>query len=144
MTTNNINTIINHYSKRIPKDSSASISSSLTNVSDDNVDGLLKVETKNPLVVFVFSFFLGFFGADRFYLGDKPIGFVKLGFAVFLSLLSLGVNLIDYPTMEIVAIIGAIFNIFFAAWWIADIFMTYSSVKVWNLSRILYAVQKAQ
>lgn len=33
---------------------------------------------KNPTTAFILSWFLGFFGVDRFYIGDVGIGFFKL------------------------------------------------------------------
>jgi len=39
---------------------------------------LMSTEWKNPTVAFLFAFFLGCFGVDRFWLGQTGLGVVKL------------------------------------------------------------------
>lgn len=39
---------------------------------------LMATEWKNPTIAFLFAFFLGGFGADRFWLGQTGLGVVKL------------------------------------------------------------------
>ncbi len=65
-------------SKFFPKNKIPYIKEKLLSANDSKYDLLMGTELKNPTSVFLFSFFLGGLGIDRFVLGDKGIGVLKL------------------------------------------------------------------
>lgn len=54
------------------------IKEKLATLSEDKETMLISTDWKNPTVGFLFAFFLGGFGADRFWLGDTGLAVVKL------------------------------------------------------------------
>ena len=54
------------------------IKDKLATLGEDKETMLISTDWKNPTVGFLFAFFLGGFGADRFWLGDTGLGIAKL------------------------------------------------------------------
>ena len=54
------------------------IKDKLATLGEDKETMLISTDWKNPTVGFLFAFFLGGFGADRFWLGDTGLAVVKL------------------------------------------------------------------
>lgn len=54
------------------------VKNKLENLDESKESMLMATEWKNPTIAFLFAFFLGGFGADRFWLGQTGLGVVKL------------------------------------------------------------------
>lgn len=63
---------------KFPEFAQIQIREKLEKMDDDRSNQLLTVSWKTPLTTFLLAFFLGGFGADRFYLGQTGLGVVKL------------------------------------------------------------------
>lgn len=66
------------------------------------------LDFKNPTVILIVAILLGYFGVDRFMLGDIGMGFLKL-----ITLGGLGI------------------------WWLIDIFITYKKARELNFAKIM-------
>lgn len=64
--------------KNFPEMMYQSIKSVLEGADENKETLLMSTEWKSPTVGFLFAFFLGGFGVDRFWLGDTGLGVVKL------------------------------------------------------------------
>lgn len=64
--------------KNFPQDMIPQIKSKLESLDADKESMIMSVEWKNPTVGFVFAFFLGNLGVDRFWLGQTGVGVAKL------------------------------------------------------------------
>ena len=54
----------------------------LEQLDDESFKALLMTEIKNPMIALLLSIFLGEFGVDRFYAGQKEMGIAKLALLV--------------------------------------------------------------
>ena len=140
MTAENVNKVLNNYKGRIPRHSEESVKSSLEVLPDECTSNLMHVSMKSRVAVLLFSIFFGGLSVDRFYLGDNILGIAKLSFSLLIVGLRLMIFFIVNPTMEIVAIITNILNVVLMIWCLADIYYTYQAAKVYNLSRLSYAI----
>ena len=140
MTAENVNVVLNRYKGKVSSGSVESLKSRLESSPDDGLQSLLKSPTKSRLVVFALSLLLGGLGLDRFYLGDKPLGLAKMIYNLFVSGLMVLVFLVEHPTIEIVTIIAFVFLTFSIIWQLVELYYTYKSVKVYNLSKLNYAI----
>ena len=64
--------------KNFPEMMFQQIKDKLEGLNEEKESMLMATEWKSPTVGFVFAFFLGGFGVDRFWLGDTGLGVVKL------------------------------------------------------------------
>ena len=99
----------------------------------------------------LYSVFLGAFGAGRFYLGNKKLGFLRLGITIGLNiiiaiLLGVSSSLIKkqlYDAALIVSIISIVYSslssLVLLAWWIAELVLCIRRAKKLNRDMLLSA-----
>lgn len=94
---------------------------------------LMMTDVKNPTTALLFALFLGEFGADRFYIGNKELGFGKL--ALFI---------VSFVTLFIV--IGFILFPILYIWKIIDCFLIMGACRQANFERLVLNlnIQKSQ
>lgn len=78
MTEENVYLISNKYKDEIPKENLQEFVGYLRNTSDTCVDEVMEMPIKNRKKALGLTIGLGLFGADRFYIGDKKGGIVKI------------------------------------------------------------------
>lgn len=64
--------------KNFPEEAQIQIREKLEKIDDKKADLLVGMEWKSPTVAFLFAFFLGGLGVDRFWLGENGLGVAKI------------------------------------------------------------------
>lgn len=73
-----INQFIMVNGKFFPEMMIEDVKQKLESLDESKESMLMATEWKNPTVAFLFAFFLGGFGVDRFWLGETGLGVVKI------------------------------------------------------------------
>lgn len=63
---------------KLPSSMIPLVQEKLTSLDDSRYAALFTIQFKKPIVAFLLSFFLGYMGIDRFYLGNVGMGIGKL------------------------------------------------------------------
>jgi TM2 domain-containing membrane protein YozV len=108
LTQENVNLMIIKLQEKLPSSKLFILKQKLEVSSDDKIHNLQSLPLKSPIIILVFSIFLGQLGVDRFMAGDIGLGVLKL--------LTCG---------------GA------GIWWFIDIFLIMGKVKEDNLNKVL-------
>ena len=124
MTPNRVAVAMEKYEKQIPKNYLSVFQNYLGQASDDCLDELMMLPIKGKTKTLLFSIFLGGIAVDRFYVGDKGLGAVKL----ILRILSL--------FLFVVPILGMVLNFAAFVWYVVDIFIA-KRVNYYNLTAFL-------
>lgn len=74
----NLDYFMESHRKYFPEDKLLLIKSKLNRISENRFLVLTTIKFKDPIVVFIVSLFFGFFGIDRFMIGDTGMGIFKL------------------------------------------------------------------
>ena len=93
------------------------------------LNALMMVEMRQPLVALILAIFFGEFGVDRFYVGNKGLGFVKL--ITFI---------IWFVTLFI--LIGFLFFIGVYLWKFIDYFFIIRACKQANFERLMLQIHQ--
>ena len=128
MTANRVQVAIEKFGKKIPTDSVSSFKRHLMDADDSCMDEFMFLTIKSPLTALLLSIFLGAFGVDRFYIGDKGIGFAKIFLPLGCSLLSF-IPFIGW----LLSLVG---SLAIMIWRFADIFLVYRDTKRYNYERL--------
>ncbi|WP_276880386.1 TM2 domain-containing protein [Bacteroides heparinolyticus] len=93
--------------KNFPEESMAQLRKRLANINESKANMLISMEWKSPMVGFLFAFFLGTYGIDRFWLKETGLGIFKL-----------------------ITIGGC------GIWWLIDLFTISKRTKAFNLNKL--------
>lgn len=115
-------------SDKIPSQSLTLVQEKLKNSSEDKINNIATLNFKSHIVGLILGFFLGIFGADRFYKGDIKLGLLKLLTWI------IGV-------ITIWIFIGSFILFILWIWCIVDYFLVWKGIKKDNLKKILTALE---
>ena len=105
------------------------------------------VELKNPNMIFwVCSCLNGFWGLDRFFIGDTVRGVLKvLIYILMISSLLLFFAIVALQQKEILMLFGSIFLLLFLiniVWWSIDIYLVSKKYRKMTLQKILNLINE--
>ncbi len=133
------NSVLLIIQDKLPKDGASSVilKDKFESLSQDKqkdfISKLSQIKLKNPAFVFwVGNFLLGNLGVARFMIGDKILGFIRLGLAI----LNIYIELSSYNT-EFLTSIALIIWI----WWIVDLFLVGKKLRKQNFEKIINLMQ---
>lgn len=115
-------------SDKIPSQSLPLVQEKLKNSSEDKINNIATLNFKSHIVGLILGFFLGIFGADRFYKSDIKLGLLKLLTWI------IGV-------ITIWIFIGSFILFVLWIWCIVDYFLVWKGIKKDNLKKILTALE---
>lgn len=145
---------------KIPEKFHKQINEKLQNATKDQEDAILSTDYRSPNIgivisLMMFCIFYGGAGVDRFYKGDKLIGFLKLSLVTVLPIIFFVIGAIldsqagtsslsAYDGLEtsengifaVVMILCGICFLVYLVWGFVDIFLVYFGIKKDNLKKI--------
>lgn len=123
----------------------------LEEASDHSFSDIIDIDTsfKSKPATLAYGIILGHFGADRFYLGDRKLGFIKLAarlgvLVLDILLLILMLQVPGVATTCLFAVLYTIMEAVMLGWWIADIILCSERVNVINRCMLLAASKSKQ
>ncbi|ARR00333.1 hypothetical protein [Campylobacter porcelli] len=133
------NSVLLIIQDKLPKDGASSVilKDKFESLSQDKqkdfISKLSQIKLKSPAFVFwVGSFLLGNLGVGRFMIGDKILGFIRLGLAILNIYIELSSYNTEYP--KSIALIIWI-------WWIVDLFLVGKKLRKQNFEKIINLMQ---
>ncbi|TQR27809.1 NINE protein [Campylobacter sp. MIT 97-5078] len=121
------------------------IKQSIEELNDEDIQSLMCISFKNPIIGLLFGFFMGIFGFDRFYKGDTILGIFK----IILFVLCIGLFIVAiiilvgfrYEDLAIVLFIASGLTLLASLiWWFIDLFMVYFGIKKDNFTKTMKAI----
>jgi hypothetical protein len=135
---------VNANREFFPSDKILVIKNKLEGLADDQlvfVNSIVKL--KNPKILLIVSIFLGYFGIDRFMLGNIGLAIGKLVFPIFIALTYTSASYTSSFEYKIYGFSNSpiIFMfIVYAIWLIVDIFLIQNSAKQKNYEKFMNAL----
>lgn len=108
MDLNKVDQLLMAYGDKLPPESLSYVRERLFQIPDEQQAMLVMTRFKDPTIALILSILCGFFGVDRFYLGDIGLGVGKL------------------------LTCGGIY-----IWWIIDIFLIMNATRQKNLDELM-------
>lgn len=152
MDSNKVFQIMGILRDKITPEQSYYVSETLKKTDDKAFSEIFILPFKNIIATILLGLFLGYYGVNRFYVGDKIMGAVKLSIGVFLTaaniIISVLVNnniLVSAYAIQAVKIIDLVLTIVLVAYFIyniVDIFMSVKYAKSANFKMIMEALAK--
>ena len=122
------------------------ISEALQRTDDNAFNELMILPYKSIMVTILFGIFLGAYGANRFYVGDKLWGFVKLFFGVLLTVFSsiIYFSYLSAPSyaLEVADLVLSIVTMIYAIYNLVDIFLCLNEAKKKNFEMVMNVISR--
>ncbi|HEL1619761.1 TPA: TM2 domain-containing protein [Streptococcus suis] len=116
-------------SSYLPSDKLLLIQRELEDLDEGALNALMMVELRQPLIALMLAIFFGEFGVDRFYIGNKELGFAKL--------IAFGIS---FVTLFI--LIGLLLFMGLYLWKFIDCFLIMKACKEANYQRLMAQIQQ--
>ncbi|HEM3683248.1 TPA: TM2 domain-containing protein [Streptococcus suis] len=116
-------------SSYLPSDKLILLQKELEDLDEGALNALMMVDMRQPLVALVLAIFFGEFGVDRFYIGDKRLGFAKL--------IAFGVSFIT-----LFILIGFLLFMGLYIWKFIDCFLIMKACKEENYQRLMNQIHQ--
>lgn len=145
MEQNVVDSLMSQWRGKIPSDSVYQIQEELKSLNSAGAEGFYGLSLKSKVVGLLLGLFLGGFGADRFYKGDKKLGFYKLAlFLVYCVAVIVGNIVVEVGGVEeiVVGIVGLLWS-FLGIWCFVDLFLVWKGIPKDNLRAIQRAIANA-
>lgn len=113
---------------KISSEQKLMLGNKLDSLSEEKFKNLAYLNYKHPILAMVLGFFFGVLGVDRFYQGNKIIGFIKLGICL-LGLLTM------------IFFIGLIIIWALYIFVLIDIYFVYKAIQKDNYEKILQTIE---
>ena len=127
MTEEKVKKVARHFEKKFPLEGYENFKRRLGLVPDSYYDEIMAIPTKKSVVAILLAIFLGGIGLDRFYVGDKKMGIIKIVASVVVAICSIFITIPIVVTLLYFAL--AIFQII-------DIFLSYKEGKRYNYDKV--------
>lgn len=144
MEQNVVNSLMSQWRGKIPSDSVYQIQEELKSF-NGGAEVFYGLSLKSKVVGLLLGLFLGSFGVDRFYKGDKKLGIYKLTlFLVYLVAVIIGNIVVEVGVEEeiIIGIVGLLWS-FLGIWCFVDLFLVWKGIPKDNLKVIQQAIANA-
>lgn len=106
------------------------VSETLKKTDDKAFTELMSLSYKNTLINILLGIFLGGYGANRFYVGDKKIGIVKLILGVIFTVFNVIIFIMALQNYQLVLVLDLIYTLLLTAYGIFNIFDIFMCLKV--------------
>ncbi|HFI0120150.1 TPA: TM2 domain-containing protein [Streptococcus suis] len=116
-------------SSYLPSDKLLLLQRELEDLDEGALNALMMVELRQPLIALMLAIFFGEFGVDRFYIGNKELGFAKL--------IAFGIS---FVTLFI--LIGLLLFMGLYLWKFIDCFLIMKACKEANYQRLMAQIQQ--
>ncbi|HEL2475104.1 TPA: TM2 domain-containing protein [Streptococcus suis] len=116
-------------SSYLPSDRLLLLQRELEDLDEGALNALMMVELRQPLIALMLAIFFGEFGVDRFYIGNKELGFAKL--------IAFGIS---FVTLFI--LIGLLLFMGLYLWKFIDCFLIMKACKEENYQRLMAQIQQ--
>ena len=126
---NDLQQYVFRKSSYLPSDKLLILQQELEDLDEGALNALMMVEMRQPLVALILAIFFGEFGVDRFYAGNKGLGFAKL--ITFI---------ISFVTLFI--LIGFLFFIGVYLWKFIDCFFIMRACKQADFERLMLQIHQ--
>ncbi|HHT7803542.1 TPA: TM2 domain-containing protein [Streptococcus suis] len=117
-------TYVLNNSSSFPSEKLPLLQQELAGLDDSALNALMMVPLKNPLVALLLAIFFGELGVDRFYVGNKELGFLKLA--------AMGITFV-----LMFVLIGFLLLPLIYLWKLIDCFLIMNACKEANYQRLM-------
>ncbi|MBQ9440215.1 MAG: TM2 domain-containing protein [Paludibacteraceae bacterium] len=131
-----VNTWLAVNNQNLPQDKMESLRTSLVNCSESKWNMVRFLTFKEPNIMLLISFFAGYWGVERFMLGRKASGVLKL-FVIQLSLIGEFVCLFLFLAEQTAwGTLSLLMFIVGFGWWVTDVCLVRGMTKEYNYNLI--------
>ena len=114
----------------------------LKSANESQLEKIVIIPFKSPVVGLILGFSLGVLGADRFYKGDDLIGSLKAFILlILLFILFSAISSISFGTSKAFSVSYGITYATSLGWWFIDLFLVWKGIKKDNLKKVLDQLQ---
>lgn len=121
------------------------VSETLRKTDDKAFTELMMLPYKNSIANILLGVFLGRYGANRFYVGDKKIGIVKLILGVIFTVFNVIILIMALQNYQLILVLDLLYTLLLTAYGIFnifDIFMCLKAGKNINYEMIMKTLEK--
>lgn len=142
MQTEHVDILFKKYKKMVPAEQAVLLKSKLEIANDSVYDTIDLVKLRYPIVTVLLALFLGFVGADQFYLGRNGAGIRKMIIPAMLLIIRFVMGDMELGLIVMLAALAfmLIAPIVYFIWLLADVCKAAGRTKAKNLNLILSAL----